>query len=153
MRNVLLRLARCTSGTASIEVIIVLPLAISLMAGGIEFGRIFSTYSTAEKSMRNAARYLSRLPTQDAICDWGLTNAQNLAVYGKISPAVSDQPLIPNWTAGTVAVAQCTAGAFDDPPVISISASVPFTSVMLSVVGIGNSFTLTPQHQERYVGE
>src|SRR5262245_9687825 len=93
--TLLVRLARCSSAAASVEAAIVMPLAIALMAGGTDFGRAVSVASTADKSMRNAARYLARVPcdsaalgtctSADAICGWGLTNAQNLAVYGKLA--------------------------------------------------------------------
>src|SRR5437870_6846227 len=69
-----LRLVHCTSGSAIMEGALVIPVAISLMAGGVEFGRIYSTASTADKSMRSAARYLARLP-RDAVCGWGITKA------------------------------------------------------------------------------
>src|SRR5215470_17006838 len=92
--KLLLRLARCSSGTAALEAALVMPVAILLMAGGVEFGRVYSVASTADKSMRDAARYLARMPCDGglagvctsaaAICGWGLTNAKNLAVYGNV---------------------------------------------------------------------
>src|SRR5262245_24438907 len=91
----LARLARCSAGTATIEAALMMPLAIFLMAGGTDFGRAYSVSSTADKSMRDATRYLARMPcdaaalgtctSARAICEWGLTNAQNLAVYGKLT--------------------------------------------------------------------
>ena len=58
MFDLLRRLAGCTSGAATLEAAIVLPVAISLMVGGVEFGNLFLTYGTAAKSVRDAARYL-----------------------------------------------------------------------------------------------
>jgi Flp pilus assembly protein TadG len=145
------KLARSTSGTALIEATIVLPLAISLMAGGVEFGRILSDYSTVGKSVRAAARYLSRVPNTTAVCGWGLTNARNLAVYGKLSPADSDQPLITGWTTGTVNVTECPSG-FGDPVVITVTADVPYSVSMLGAIGLPNTYTLSSQHQERFIG-
>src|SRR5262249_14196387 len=91
--NQLLRLARCTSGGATLEAAMLMPLLISLIAGGVEFGRAYSVASTADKSMRSAARYLARMPcdtltiraplacpASTAVCGWGLTNAKYLAV-------------------------------------------------------------------------
>jgi len=151
--NLLLRLARCTSGTAALEGALVLPVAISLMAGGIEFGRIFVNYATADESMRSAARYLARVP-QGAICGWGLTNAKNLAVYGKLNPSANDVSLIPGWTTGTVTLSSpADCGALADPVIIDLRAAVAFNSLMLSAVGLSNSFTLNVGHQERHIGE
>ena len=60
--NFLRKVALCERGTASLEAVIVLPVAISLMAGGIEFGRILSASATVDKSMRGAVRYLTQVP-------------------------------------------------------------------------------------------
>jgi Flp pilus assembly protein TadG len=160
MLNFLHKLARSTSGTAFIEATIVLPLAISLMAGGVEFGRILSDYGTVGKSVRAAARYLSRLPADpsdasavtNVVCsNWALQNARNLAVYGKLSPSQSDQPLITGWIPNTVDVTQCTSG-FDDPPVVTVAAAVPYTVSMLSAIGLPNTYTLSSQHEQRFIG-
>lgn len=150
--SLLLRLARCSSGTASLESIIILPVAISLMAGGVEFGRIYTTASTADKSMRSAARYLARVPsTGTAICDWGLTNAKNLAVYGNL--AGTGSPLIPGWSTANVTLQQPSSCPATSPIIIQLQASVPFTAVMLSAIGLANSFTFHVQHEERSIGE
>lgn len=150
-RQHLRRLIRCESGTATIEAIIVLPLAISLMAGGVEFGRIISTHSTADKSLRSAARYLARVPS-DAICSWGLTRARNLAVYGQTYNTGS--PLIPGNVPGNITLTSPDCAAtFPDPTVIELRAAVPFTVLMLSAIGQSNSITIRVRHQERHIGE
>ena len=64
------QLARCSSGTATLEAAIVLPVAIALMAGGMDFGRAFWASATADKSMRDAARYLARVQPGAALCGW-----------------------------------------------------------------------------------
>jgi TadE-like protein len=147
------RLARCESGTATIEAIIALPLAISLMAGGVEFGRIISAHSTADKSLHSAARYLARVPT-GAVCSWGFTNAQNLAVYGRINPGTPPTPLIPSYGTGNITLTSPNCPiTVPDPIVIELRAAVPFTVTMLSAIGFSNSFTLRVRHQERHIGE
>ena len=89
-------LVRCTSGAAALEAAMVIPVAIVLMAGGVEFGRLFTLYGTAAKSVRDATRYLARVP-QANICDnWALNNAKNLAVYGTLD-STNANPLIPGW--------------------------------------------------------
>ena len=171
--KLLLRLARCTSGTATLEGVLVLPVAISLMAGGVEFGRVYSVASTADKSMRDAARYLARMPcdgglagvctTAAAICGWGLTNAKKLAVYGNI--AGTGDPLIQDWSTTNITLQQpsdCTA--LPNPAIIQLTAAVPFTSIMLPAatgalraLGIPtnqlpNSITMHVRHEERWIG-
>jgi len=152
--DILRRLVRCTSGTAAIEGAIVVPVAILLMAGGVEFGRLFLAYGTAGKSMRDATRYLARVP-QAYICGWGLTNAQNLAVYGKINPTNSDQPLLPNWTTSTVTLQSPSScnGTPTDPLVIQLNAAVPYSGFMFNAIGLSNAWTLNVEHEERSIGE
>jgi Flp pilus assembly protein TadG len=156
MFSVLIRLIRCTSGTAAIEGAIVLPLAISLMAGGVEFGRLVSAYSTADKSMRDAARYLARVP-QAGVNGWGLDNAKCLAVFGKMpcNPA-TDPPLVTGWISlNSVQCSTCADIAAASPPdgVVRLSATVPYAVLMLGAVGLTNSYTLSVQHEERFIGE
>ena len=47
--KLLARVARCTSGSALVEMTIVVPVAISLMAGGVDFGMAFATLATGSK--------------------------------------------------------------------------------------------------------
>jgi Flp pilus assembly protein TadG len=74
---------------------IVLPVAVSLMVGGVDFGLALSTQATAAKSVRDAARYLGSLRAGD--CDSERAKAQNLAIYGNLSG--TGDPLVPNWNA------------------------------------------------------
>jgi hypothetical protein len=150
--DLLLRFARCSSGSALVEATIVLPVAIILMAGGIEFGIAYSASSTADKSMRDATRYLARVP-QSAVCGWGLNKAKNLAVYG--NTAGTGDPLIPNWSTSNITLAQpsdCTTSF----SIIQLTATVPFTapSQLLSWIGLPNSLTIINiQHEERWISE
>jgi Flp pilus assembly pilin Flp len=153
-RHTLRRFARDTSGTALVEMAIVLPLALSLMIGGVEFGRVLSVYSTADKSVRNAARYLARVP-ETGVCSWGLTYARNLALYGVGNPGQDDEPLIASWTApGSITLTAPACGSFTDDTILVLDAAVPFDVFMLSALpGLSNSFTLSLRHEERHVGE
>ena len=142
--QLLRRLADCTSGAALVEATLAMPVVIALMMGATDFGRAYSTSSTADKSMRDAARYLAHLPAS-AVCGWGLTNAQNLAVYGNI--AGSGSPLISGWSTANVTLTQ-PASCASNPTIIQLSATVPFTSIMLA----GMPTTLSTQHEERWIG-
>ena len=73
--DLLRRLTGCTSGAAMLEAAIVMPVAISLMVGGIEFGNLFLRYGTANKSVRDAARYLSRAPVAN-LCTRGTNSCE-----------------------------------------------------------------------------
>lgn len=144
------RFFRSDRGTAAVEAAIVMPLAISLMVGGVEFGRILSGYATADKTMRAAARYLARVPAS-AVCDWGLDNARNLAVFGTIDPPEGAQPLLPGWTVGSVTLdASYPCGSADT--VIELQTAVPFQVFMLDAIGLPNAWTLNVQHVENHIG-
>jgi Flp pilus assembly protein TadG len=146
------RLARCSSGSALVEATITIPIIISLMAGGVDFGMAFSAHATVGKSVRNAARYLGSLPPSVACSNWAVANAKHLAVYGKVNYVVGDSPLITGWqtdggTNNNVSV-DCSM-----PSVIVVSAKVPYNTLMLAAVlpGVG-TLTLSTQHEEQSNG-
>jgi TadE-like protein len=162
------QLVRCISGAAALEAAMVLPVAIILMVGGVEFGQLFSVYGTAAKSVRDATRYLARVP-QANICDkWVLNNAKNLAVYGTLD-STDAKPLIPGWAPEDVCTnsnpcASTTGGMITlesprCPPAngsfitIELSAAVPYTGTMFEAIGLSNAWTINVKHQERSVGE
>jgi Flp pilus assembly protein TadG len=167
--GLLRQLACCISGAAALEAALVLPVAIILMAGGVEFGQLFSVYGTAAKSMRDATRYLARVP-QASICDtWALNNAKNLAVYGTLD-SKDATPLIPGWTPEDVCtnLKPCTSMtdgglltlvspscpvATSSFITIELSAAVPYTGLMFGTIGLSNAWTINVKHQERSIGE
>ena len=71
----MLRLAGDSTGSALVEMTIVVPVAISMMAGVVDFGMAFATQATGGKSLRDAGRYLSTLPLS-AACGWGVANGE-----------------------------------------------------------------------------
>ena len=142
----LLQLARCSSGSALVEMTVVVPVAISLMAGGVDFGLALSTQATAAKSVRDAARYLGSLRAGD--CDSERAKAQNLAIYGNLSG--TGDPLVPDWnaTGGTDNNVNITCG-----PTIVVSAKIPYTSIFhATFLPIASTYTLHTEHQEPQVG-
>jgi Flp pilus assembly protein TadG len=150
----LLRLARCSSGSALVEMTIIIPVAISLMAGGVDFGWWVSTQATGSKSVRDAARYLATLPTPINVCSnsTAVANAQSLAVYGKLGGVDgTDTPLVPGWqmnggTNNNVTVS-CSGSS------VIVAAKFPFISIILTpLVPIASTYTLSAQHEEVQVG-
>ena len=146
--------AQCSSGTAIIEAVIVLPLAIGLMVGVTDFGRAYATKSAAEKSMRDAARYLATVPAA-GVCNgsaagWAVTNAKNLAVYGNTSG--TGTPLVNNWTIANISLVEpaCPAATIG---IIHFQASVPFTALMWSAIGLPQTLTMNAEHEERWIGQ
>jgi TadE-like protein len=160
--KLLLRVKRCSSGSASVEAALIMPVAISLMIGVVDFAWGFQTWATANKSVRDAARYLGGLtPPIGGIgatspCpSWAVTYAQNLAVYGKIngSNGGSNPPLVPGWQVSggsnnNVSV-DCT-----NPPIIAVTAKVPYNPLILAAfIPLAGTVTLSVQHTEESVGD
>lgn len=75
-------------GVAAVEFALILPLLLILTFTTTEFGRALYEYDTVAKSVREAARYLSRQNEGTHVAE-----AQNLIVYGYISPPSGAQPL------------------------------------------------------------
>jgi Flp pilus assembly protein TadG len=155
----IMRLGRCTSGTALLETIIVLPLLLVVMIGVVDYAWSLSMQATASKSMRGAARYLSLLPGAAACSAWAQTNAQNLAVYGNM--AGTGAALVPAWqTNGTDSYATITADptgcATNCPAYVEAKAQIPLSTIIAALIPIPATLTLSTQHLERptpYIGE
>jgi Flp pilus assembly protein TadG len=150
--ELIFRLARCSSGSALVETAIILPIMISLMVGGVDFGMAFSAHAAVGKSVRDAARYLGSLPPTAACSTWAIANAKKLAVFGKLNPGPDDTALISGWqtdggTGNNVSV-DCST-----PSVVIVSAEAPYRTLMLGAVlpRIG-TMTLSAQHEEQSIG-
>jgi hypothetical protein len=154
-----LRLAHCTSGSALVEMTLIAPIAIALMAGVVDFAMALANQATAGKSVRDAARYLASLPAV-AICPggvagWGVTNAQNLAVYGTTSPGSPlPPPLIPGWDTSHVQVTWST-GCTNSPPIpfnITVQATFSYNPIIITSLVPGSTsvtaFTMSAADEE-----
>jgi Flp pilus assembly pilin Flp len=90
---------RDESGGALAELAIMVPFLAIMMAGVVEFGRFFQTYTTLEKATRSAARYLSNHPYNSA----EIARAKNLVVCGKLNCAGTPN-LVKGFTAGNICI-------------------------------------------------
>lgn len=152
------RFGRDTAGAALIEFTVLAPLLIGLMCGVAEFGQALRQYHVMEKGVRDAARYLSRVPANPPCTgltdpNWAtyVSQARNLAIYGVTT---SGTPLFRGWSnTATVLVPDppCVAnprpnGA--DLPKITVTATAPYADMgMLGFLGVG-PITLSVSHQE-----
>ena len=150
------QLKRCSSGSALVETTVVMPVLILLMVGAVDFGLTFTTHATAQKTVRDATRYLSRVPESE-ICGWGLNKAKHLAVTGTLDPTVTT-PVIGGYTEDMVTLTKPTAGECAALPaniVVRLEASIPYTAPMLASVGFfgfTNAFTINVAHEEQSIG-
>ena len=135
-----------------VETALTMPIMISLMVGGVDFGLAFSAHATVGKSVRNAARYLGSLPPTAACSTWAIANAKNLAVFGKLSPGAGDSALISGWQTDGGAENNVSVDC-SNPSIIVVSAKTPYSTLMLGAVlpGIG-TITLSAQHEEQSIG-
>ncbi len=99
-------------GTQFVELALVVPILLMLLAATAEFGRFMYTYSTLAKATRAGARYVVSQPPGT-----GVAETKNLVVYGNTAGAgtpvvtgldasqiVVTPALAPNGTTDTVTV-------------------------------------------------
>lgn len=163
----LFRFGRERGGNASAEFALALPLLMIFTFGTVEVGRMLHDLHVVKESVRDAARYLSRVP---ATCSGGagtfanandVTVGKALAMTGVASaspPAGSN--LLGYWDFSTQqssiqVTINCVAnnGKFQgyylgDPevPVITMQADVPFSFLFGQLVMSGSSITFDVQH-------
>lgn len=141
-----------------VEFLISVPFMLLLLAAVVEFGIMFYTHTALNKSVQNAARYMS----DHAIRNAGLSeiraqdeiNAKNLAVYGSIK-AEGRQSLIDGFDTSMVTL-DCAYGftgvigdkkCKNDPvatgmSAIIVTAGFPYTPVLGGMLGTDVSITL-----------
>ena len=102
------RFRRARQGVAAVEFVLCLPLIALMLFGTIDIGRLLFDYQAVSKSVRDATRYLARIPagTLGLTCG-GVTGAapiaeaRNLALRGTID--TTDPYLLGFWTDPTAA--------------------------------------------------
>jgi Flp pilus assembly protein TadG len=129
-------------GTQLVELAIVVPVAVLLLASVAEFGRFFYTYTTLSKATRAGARYLISQPpgTKDGA-------GKNLVVYG--STAGGTKPVVEKLDAANVTVvynaaAQTTTVKIDNyyyEPIFDLGKLTKNSSLSLGV-NVGASTTM-----------
>jgi Flp pilus assembly protein TadG len=153
-------------GVSIIEMTVMLPVLVSLAFGVAEFGRALQHHHVMNKAMRDAARYLTRVPVD---CPSGaatgsvtngadITTAKNLALN---AAPTGGTPRLSYWTnpASVTVQVDCfdnTAGTYrgqSGMPLITVAASVPYQDVgFLAVLGLP-AMTFNPSHQQLHIGE
>lgn len=153
------RFLKDRKGAALVEFSLLAPVLILLMCGMGEFANAMRQYHIMEKGVRDAGRYLARVPmTGCTVNGSAVTAARNLALTGRTSGGTY---LLGSWTdpnSVTVSVAQCldnTGGGYrgyPQMPVLEVTARAPYADLgMLTVLGLG-SITLEVRHQQLWIG-
>ena len=165
------RLAADRAGSAAAEMALTLPLLLILMFGSFEMGYYFLSEHVVQKSVRDAARYASRLPmTSYPACTptaAALAEIQRVAKAGdpdgdSDGDGTQDKRL-EGWTADTmttVTVTCDTSGTYtgiyteyaQGVPVVTVTAQVPYNS-LFGTLGIGDpSLMLNARSQSAVFG-
>ena len=169
------RFLRSKRGSAGVEFALLLPLLMILLFGGIEIGRVLHDYHVVNEAVRDAARYLSRVPATcpsaagGALADGPdysavdhLTRAKALAMTGNVDP--NAPKLLGYWTdTSTVTVSvDCidnSTGVFsklkvwnDFIPHITLEANVPFTFMFADLISPNATITIKLSHNVVSVG-
>jgi Flp pilus assembly protein TadG len=142
------------------------PMLISLVLGTVEFGRAFQQHHVMNKAMRDAGRFLARVPVE---CPSGastgtvtnatdVTRAKNLALNGTPSGGT---PRISYWNDPSTITVQVdcfdnTTGTYRGHsriPLITVTATLPYQDIgFLDTLGM-SAMTFFVRHQEMHIGE
>lgn len=172
----------CQSGSAAVEMALVMPLLLVLMFGSFELGNYFLDNHVVSKAVRDGARYASRrLPLKNSctttVVDGSgetevadtTTETKNVTVYGEVT---GGQPRLPGWVPDTVNVnftcsttggpsgiyngMKNSSGVADGAPIVTVSATVGYHSLFGNIAGISglstSSLNITAKSQVPVMG-
>lgn len=146
----LLSLFRCEAGTAAAEMALCAPLLLAIMLGSVELGAYFMNEHVVVKAVREGARYAARqsFTNYDActgdVADPVASDTQTVVEQGLASGG-SD---LLKWTGATISVTMSCAttadaddygtqtmsgiyaGRASGAPIVTVTASVPYTPVL-----------------------
>ena len=169
MLRMLQPLWRNYEGSALVEGAVLMPVLLVVLGGVYEFSWVFYKQKLIETGVRDAARYLSRVPTPPATSPCVATDssgtlyktyAQNIAIYGSTSTSGFNQR-VNGWATGDVSITCPTynnsAGNFTGESTIYrvlVSTSGPSSGSSLGFFGLlGLSPpNISASHEERYIG-
>jgi Flp pilus assembly protein TadG len=171
-------LARDRSGAAAIELALVLPFLLILMFGAVDVGDYYMSEHVVQKSVRDAARYAARLQlvqsdgTVNYSCSpltLGTAAKQNIQHVARFGDPNGTSARLPGWTSDDMATVtlNCDSntsdtyvngGVYDGfpdggaVPVITVSATVPYTT-LFGALGVGaTTWNLNAQSQAAVIG-
>ena len=147
-------------GAAALEAALAFPFLVLFGAGLFEFGNMFYNFQLMQTGVRDAARYLARVPDPDAAEE----NARRLAVTGSVAPGGTAR--VKWWRPDQVRVVyELTANptnaqtglrsyrASDVVRVVRVSTSLAHEGLgLFSAAGLG-TLQIRAAHAERYIGQ
>lgn len=147
-------------GAAAAEMVLVLPLVLALLFTGLEGAHYFYVEHQVVKGVRDGARFASRLPFANFTCGTVSASAQTgIKEVTRTGQVSGGTPRVSGWTAGTIAVsASCVAldtGIYKgmvNAPRVTVSATVPYTSLFGSLTGLDVDINVHAAHQAPVMG-
>jgi Flp pilus assembly protein TadG len=166
------------SGSAAVEMALVMPLLLGLMFGSFELGNYFLSEHVVDKAVRDAARYAARLPlvqtdgTVNYNCSTGVGTAadQQIRNVARTGDPSGTTARLRGWVdANTTVTLNCTTtgsfvnngvyngfpssgGVSGAVPIITVKAAVPYTT-FFKKIGLGTAtLTLNAQSQSAVMG-
>jgi len=150
-------------GVIAAEFAIIAPVLVAMGFGAAEFGRAMQHHHVVEKSARDAARYLARVPADCAtgISAANILTAKRLAMTGY---AAGTTPILSYWgDPATDTTMTVTVGCYDNSagtlygrasiPLITVVIVLPYQAIgFLDLVGVP-AFSLSASHSEVHIGE
>jgi Flp pilus assembly protein TadG len=159
MARLLRKLLGEESGTAAVEAAITLPMLLLLGSGVFEFSNAFFDHQEITTGIRDAARYLARVPVPtDATSQ---AYAKNLAVNGVITGGTAR---VRGWKVGNVVITitpVANAPVNGEPPyrgpdplnIVTVSTVFPYQQIgLLKAFGLASP-TFNVAHSERAIGD
>lgn len=155
-----------TRATAATEFALALPMMLALLFVSMEAGHFFWTEHKLVKSVRDGARFATRLSVTD-LCDGSTTimssalesEIKNLTVTGQISGGA---PKVPGWTTGDVQVtvgceAFVATGIYTDlgaegPMVTVSSGNVDYPSILNGLGVINDTVDISAESSAAVAG-
>ncbi|MFL6726988.1 MAG: TadE/TadG family type IV pilus assembly protein [Sphingomicrobium sp.] len=169
------RLAGCRSGSAAVEMALVVPLLLALLFGSTELGNYFLDEHILVKAVRDGARYAGRQDFSNFSSCSGepggtvAADTRTLVMTGLLSGGSNR---LANWTSTTISVtSSCTttagvqtlggiyngnrnsSGTLIGAPIVTVTATVPYTPLLASAFGFsGTGYNLYASQQAAVAG-
>lgn len=166
------RLLRCRKGTAAAEMALVTPMLIILMFGAFEMGNYFLSEHVVVKAVRDGARYASRQAFSNYDCaalsveDTVKTEVQEITRTGELS---GGDARLSGWTSNSTVTISVTCedtvntgddsviysgiyDGLDKVPVVTVSASVPYSSLFNNIGITSVGLSLNAESQSAVMG-
>jgi Flp pilus assembly protein TadG len=155
-------------GAAAAELALVAPLLLIIMCGSFEIGNYFLDEHILVKAVRDGARFAARQNFSNypacsgAVADPVLTDTRNVVKTGLVSGGTDR---LPYWAATTINVTMSCAttaggqtmsgiykGRTSGAPIVTVSATVPYTPVLRSFGFRGVGLNLNASQEAAVMG-